>query len=156
MKRWGPHYFLTLLLLSATLAASVWSDHRAPVVLAKPIDSIGTQIDGWTSAGNQQLRDRVVASLKATNYLSRTYRKDRNTLDLFVAGDYAVAQLLVAGGSPTVNLGADGIDGFRQDHRGPVVAPDRRGQGCGEQQKRQEVVRPPALHAALSRIRRST
>jgi len=85
MKRLGPHYFLTLLLLSATLAASVWSDHRAPVVLAKPIDSISTQIDGWNSAGNKQLRDRIVASLKATSYLSRTYRKDRNTLDLFVA-----------------------------------------------------------------------
>ena len=85
MKRLGPHYFLTLLLLSATLVASVWSDHRSPVVLAKPIDSISTQINGWTSAGNQQLRDRVVASLKATSYLSRTYRKDRNALDLFVA-----------------------------------------------------------------------
>jgi len=85
MKRLGPHYFLTLLLLSSTLVASIWSDHRAPVVLAKPIDSINTRIDGWSSAGNQQLRDRIVASLNATSYLSRTYRKDRNELDLFVA-----------------------------------------------------------------------
>lgn len=79
------HYPLTLLLLAATLGASVWSDHRSPAVLVAPIDSINTRIDGWTSAGNQRLRDTIVASLNATSYLSRTYRRDRSELDLFVA-----------------------------------------------------------------------
>jgi len=79
------HYVLTLLLLTATLGASVWSDHRPPAVLAAPIDSISTEIDGWTSAGNQQLGETIVASLNATSYLSRTYRKDRSELDVFMA-----------------------------------------------------------------------
>jgi len=79
------HYVLTLLLLTATLGASVWSDHRPPAVLAAPMDSINTKIDGWTSAGNQQFRDTIVASLNATSYLSRSYRKDRSDLDMFVA-----------------------------------------------------------------------
>src|SRR6185369_8013091 len=39
------HYVLTLLLLTATLGASVWSEHRPPAVLAAPIDSINTKID---------------------------------------------------------------------------------------------------------------
>jgi len=79
------HYVLTLLLLSATLGASVWSDHRPPAVLAAPINSINTQIGGWTSVGNQRLGDTIVASLNATSYLSRTYRKDRTELDVFMA-----------------------------------------------------------------------
>jgi EpsI family protein len=79
------HYLLTLLLLAATLGASVWSDRRPPAVLAAPIDSINTRIDGWTSTGNQQLGDTIIASLNATSYLSRTYRKDRSELDVFMA-----------------------------------------------------------------------
>jgi EpsI family protein len=79
------YYVLTMLLLTGTLAASIWSDHRAAAVLVKPIDSIGSQIGGWTSGGNRELRDRIVASLAATSYLSRTYRKDRSELDFFMA-----------------------------------------------------------------------
>jgi EpsI family protein len=73
------------MLLTGTLAASIWSDHRAPAVLAKPIDSIGKQIGGWTSNGDQQLRDTIVASLAASSYVSRIYKKDRNELDFFMA-----------------------------------------------------------------------
>ena len=79
------YYLVTMLLLSGTLAASIWSDHRAPAVLLKPIDSIGSQIAGWTSGGNRELRDTIVASLAATSYLSRTYRKDSKELDFFMA-----------------------------------------------------------------------
>ena len=77
--------WLTIVILSATLGAAVWSDHRNPEVLAKPLDSIAAQIDGWTSAGDQTLRDTIVASLDATSYLSRTYRKGGNDLDMFTA-----------------------------------------------------------------------
>jgi EpsI family protein len=81
----SPHYVLTILLLTVTLGASAWSDHRAPSVLAAPIESIAPRIAGWSSTGNVELRDTIVASLKATSYLSRTYRKDQNALDFFMA-----------------------------------------------------------------------
>jgi len=84
--RRGPvHLLVTLLLLSATLAASLWADRRAPSTLATPLDSIATQIAGWTSSGDMTLRDRIAASLAATSYLSRTYRKGPLQLDMFTA-----------------------------------------------------------------------
>jgi EpsI family protein len=51
----------------------------------KPLDSISREIDGWTSNGNDTLGDTIVASLDATSYLSRTYHKGRNDLDMFTA-----------------------------------------------------------------------
>jgi len=81
----SPHFLLTVVVLLVTLGAAVSSDHRAPVVLVKPIDSIPLQLDGWTSAGNEKLRDRIEASLNATSYLSRTYKKERQDLDMFMA-----------------------------------------------------------------------
>jgi hypothetical protein len=63
------------MILSATLGAAVWSDRRNPEILRKPLDSISTEIDGWRSLGNQTLQDRIAASLDATSYLSRIYRK---------------------------------------------------------------------------------
>jgi EpsI family protein len=79
------HYLLTLLLLTGTLGASVWSDHRTPAILVAPIDTISKTIGGWTSRGDQPLGDTIVASLAATSYLSRTYRKDRTEADFFMA-----------------------------------------------------------------------
>ena len=80
-----PHILLTILILATTLGAAVWSDHRAPEILAKPLDAISPEINGWSSIGNQTLRDTIVASLDATSYLSRTYRKGTDELDMFTA-----------------------------------------------------------------------
>ena len=76
---------LVIVILSITAGASLWSDHRGPEVLAKPLDSISPQIDGWTASGDQTLRERIEASLDATAYLSRTYHKGREQLDMFAA-----------------------------------------------------------------------
>ena len=84
-RRVPLHLLITLLLLSATLAASLWADRREPSPLAAPLDSISSQIAGWTSAGNMTLKDRIAASLAATSYLSRTYRKGQAQLDMFTA-----------------------------------------------------------------------
>jgi EpsI family protein len=73
------------MILSATLGAAVWSDRRNPEILRKPLDSISTEIDGWRSLGNQTLQDRIAASLDATSYLSRIYRKGPDELDMFTA-----------------------------------------------------------------------
>ena len=79
------HLSLTILLLSATLAASVWSEHRTPAALAGPLDSIGRDIAGWTATRDQQLTEAFVTSLAPTAYLSRDYRKGGSQLGLFVA-----------------------------------------------------------------------
>jgi EpsI family protein len=79
------HLLIVLLLLSATLAASVWADRREPSSLASPLDSIAVQLAGWTAAGDATLKDTIAASLAATSYLSRTYRKGHTQLDMFAA-----------------------------------------------------------------------
>jgi EpsI family protein len=84
-RRVPVHFLITLLLLSATLGASLWADRREPSPLATPLESISSQIAGWTSDGNITLRDRIAASLAATSYLSRTYRKGQSQLDMFTA-----------------------------------------------------------------------
>jgi len=80
-----PHLLLTIAILSATLGASAWVEHRSPEVLARPLDSISPQIDGWTSNGNYTFKDTIVASLDATSYLARTYRRGPDQLDMFTA-----------------------------------------------------------------------
>jgi EpsI family protein len=79
------HLVLTMLVLAATLAASMWTDRRAASALAAPLDSISTEIAGWTSTGDVTLRETIAASLAATSYLSRTYRKGQSQLDMFTA-----------------------------------------------------------------------
>lgn len=79
------HLLVTSLLLLATLGISLWADRRPPSTLARPLDSIATQMAGWTSSGDATLRDRIAASLAATSYLSRTYHKGPLQLDMFTA-----------------------------------------------------------------------
>jgi len=79
------YLWLTIGLLSATLAGAVWSDHRSPEVLGKPLSSIPTQLDGWIARGDLTLRDRIAASLDATSYLSRIYRRSGVEIDVFAA-----------------------------------------------------------------------
>jgi EpsI family protein len=80
-----PHVLLTVVILAAAFAVAILSDRRSPEVLVRPLDSISNKIDGWTSGGDQTLTDTIAATLDATAYLSRTYRKNRNELDLFAA-----------------------------------------------------------------------
>jgi EpsI family protein len=81
----NSHLLLTIGILSATMAAAALTDHRNPEHLARPLDSISSQIDGWTSGGNRTLQDKIVATLDSTEYLSRTYTKGMNALDVFAA-----------------------------------------------------------------------
>ena len=80
-----PQMLLTLLILSATLALAVWSDHRNPEILARPLDSVSSELGGWVSTRNEKLSEGIVATLDATSYLSRTYRKGPDELDMFTA-----------------------------------------------------------------------
>lgn len=79
------HLTGTLLLLAVTLAASKLTSHRVSEVLAQPLDSIGRNIAGFTGSDNPPLDAGVLAQLKCSTYLSRTYRRPGTQADLFIA-----------------------------------------------------------------------
>ena len=79
------HVIGTLLLLTATLAASMLTSNRKAESLAQPLDNISRQIAGFTGTDNPELGAHVLGELKPTSYLSRTYRKPGLQADLFIA-----------------------------------------------------------------------
>ncbi|MCZ6760770.1 MAG: EpsI family protein [Gemmatimonadetes bacterium] len=74
-----------LLLLTATYLAANLSESRIPENLAQPLDSIPMQIGEWRGVDNGPLDERTSNVLKASSYLSRTYRKADEAIGLFVA-----------------------------------------------------------------------
>jgi EpsI family protein len=81
----APRFVITMLLLSGTLLASVWSERRKADRLALPLQKIDTGILGWHSLQDGQLDPGVLRKLDPTSYLSRRYRKGSTDLDLFIA-----------------------------------------------------------------------
>jgi EpsI family protein len=75
----------TVLLLAGSLGFSIMNDRRRPQPLAHPLESIEKSIDGWSGTDDPPLADRIEASLAATSYLSRTYRRGSGTINLFIA-----------------------------------------------------------------------
>lgn len=75
----------TLLLLAATLGASKLAENRTGEPLAFPLDTVPTEMAGFTGAENPALTEGVLGQLKPTAYLSRTYRNGSLSLDVFVA-----------------------------------------------------------------------
>ena len=77
---------LTVVLLAATLMGSKLADNRKSESLARPLDTIGTNIAGFTgNAENLPLGPGASAALKCDAYLSRVYRKSGIDADLFIA-----------------------------------------------------------------------
>jgi EpsI family protein len=77
---------LILILLAATLMASKLADNGRSASLARPLDSIGTSIAGFTGSGeNLPLGPGALEALKCDAYLSRSYRKSGIDADLFIA-----------------------------------------------------------------------
>jgi EpsI family protein len=73
-------------LLATTLVGSKVADNRKPESLAQPLDSIGTNIAGFSgNAGNLPLGPGAWEALKCDAYLSRVYRKSGIDADLFIA-----------------------------------------------------------------------
>ena len=75
----------TIVLLSLTAAALRVAEVRTPGSLAHDLNTIPQAILGWTSDSNLQLPENVTDTLKATQYLQRSYRRGRNNLELFAA-----------------------------------------------------------------------
>ena len=78
------HFAGAIFLLAATLSASRLSARREPGFLAQPLDSIPTEIAGFRGSDNPAPTERVMERLRPSGYLSRTYRKGSESLDLLI------------------------------------------------------------------------
>jgi len=85
VKRIAWQFLITVLLLSATLAASRLSERRRSEYLAQPLENIDRQLAGWRAVSDEALGARVLKVLLPTSYLARTYQKGDQQLGLFVA-----------------------------------------------------------------------
>ncbi len=78
-------FAVTTILLGGTFFASGLTSRRIPQQLALPLQQIDSNILGWSAVGDSTLPPGTLKQLDATDYLSRTYRKGNDDLDLFVA-----------------------------------------------------------------------
>lgn len=78
-------FWVVVLMLGVTLAASLWGSRRVPDMLVRPLATIDREIDGWLSQDDPPIADGTLARLKPTEYLSRTYRKGALRLGFFIA-----------------------------------------------------------------------
>ena len=77
---------LTAAILSATLVASMVSDRRMPASLARRLDAFPARLGDWVAAERTDaLSPRAQASLAATEYMGRIYRRRGSAVDLFIA-----------------------------------------------------------------------
>ena len=75
----------TIILLASTLTVANLTAHRKIETLAEPLESIQREIDGFSSIDNPALPEGTLRELRATSYLSRTYKKAGIPADLFIA-----------------------------------------------------------------------
>jgi EpsI family protein len=73
------------LMLAGTLLASFVAGNRMPHPLARSLDRIPMEIDGWAASPGPVPSDRELELLAATSYLSRGYRRTGRDLSLFIA-----------------------------------------------------------------------
>jgi EpsI family protein len=78
-------FWATVSLLLLTLGAYGLSLRRNPDTLVAPLDSIPTSINGWAQSAVQHLPARTLDRLLPTSYLSRSYTKNGEELNLFIA-----------------------------------------------------------------------
>jgi EpsI family protein len=78
-------FWTTLLFMMSALGAYAITLRRNPDILAAPLGSIAGRIDGWAQTAERSFEPGVLNVLKPTSYLSRTYTKDGQELDLFTA-----------------------------------------------------------------------
>jgi EpsI family protein len=76
---------LIVLTLAATLGASWAIDSRPPEALAQPLNTIPATVGDWRGTEDPAMRSDILAALDATSYLSRTYRRGSESVNLFIA-----------------------------------------------------------------------
>ena len=104
----------TAALLTGTILLSGLTARRVPESLRVPLDEITRQISGWAAVQDLKIEDYVLHALKATAYLSRTYRKGPSELNLFIAF-YAQQRAGESMHSPKHCLPGSGWEIWRQD-----------------------------------------
>jgi EpsI family protein len=104
----------TIVLLAGTILLSGLTARRIPESLRVPLDEITRQISGWTAVQDLKVEDSTLGVLKATAYLSRTYRKGPSELNLFIAF-YAQQRAGETMHSPKHCLPGAGWEIWRQD-----------------------------------------
>jgi EpsI family protein len=108
------NFWIAVLLLVLTIAASKLTERRIVESLAAPLESIPEAIDGWSILKTETLDTRTLQVLMPTSYLSRIYGKDGRQLGVFVAY-YAVQRAGETMHSPKNCLPGSGWEIWRQD-----------------------------------------
>jgi EpsI family protein len=85
VRKLSTPYIGTVLLLSVTLCGYALSERRKPDFLSQPLDTVGKQIGGWTTTGEEPLTSGILDRLQLSSYISRAYEKGGTKLDLFIA-----------------------------------------------------------------------
>ena len=92
---------------------STLADFRKPDGLAKPLDSIDREIQGWQVTQDEALSADILQVLLPSSYLSRIYQKDKHQLGLFIAY-YAQQRAGESMHSPKVCLPGNGWEIVQQ------------------------------------------
>ena len=85
MKKPSNRFLGTVLLLGSTLAVVRTSEYRAPQDLIHPLERIPYLIHNWVGTSNPPLRQGMLEVLKPSSYLSRTYQRGSEVINLFVS-----------------------------------------------------------------------
>lgn len=85
MKYFSGRFLAMLAVLAGTLAVSTLAEPRRVETLARPLSAIPDRIGVWTGTAAEALPAAVLGKLRATSYVSRTYRGAAGELGLFIA-----------------------------------------------------------------------
>lgn len=75
---------ITIVILAATVGFSRAIDSRPEEPLAQSLDTIPMVVGGWEGQPDPPLRGDILGSLTPSSYLSRTYRRGQETINMFV------------------------------------------------------------------------
>lgn len=73
-----------ILILSVTVAATFLNGSRETRIHKPSLESVPMEIDGYLSETDPPIAQSIVAKLKPTSYIARTYRKPGSYIHLFV------------------------------------------------------------------------
>lgn len=75
----------TMLALAVTFAVTKVNEGRPPRPLALPLSNIASDIEGWVGIDDPPPPEQILKSLNATAFLSRTYRRGGDSMNVWVA-----------------------------------------------------------------------
>jgi EpsI family protein len=78
-------FAVVITMLSGTVILSGTSERRLPQSLARPLESIPTEMSQWHTVDRETLGAEVLKVLKPTSYISRFYKGSADALGLFIA-----------------------------------------------------------------------